>query len=87
MVVPEADREAVRDIIRDPFFLDFLAADPVRERDLSKAGHYSVHEFPNIAIWVPWALRAVGVMLDGEGLSAGLCDGEILHKKVKSLLC
>jgi predicted nuclease of restriction endonuclease-like (RecB) superfamily len=35
--VPEADREAVRDIVKDPFILDFLAADPVRERDLSKA--------------------------------------------------
>jgi predicted nuclease of restriction endonuclease-like (RecB) superfamily len=35
--VPEADREAVRDIVKDPFVLDFLAADPVRERDLSKA--------------------------------------------------
>ena len=35
--VPEADREAVRDIVKDPFILDFLAAAPVRERDLSKA--------------------------------------------------
>jgi predicted nuclease of restriction endonuclease-like (RecB) superfamily len=35
--VPEADREAVREIVRDPFVLDFLAADTVRERDLSKA--------------------------------------------------
>jgi predicted nuclease of restriction endonuclease-like (RecB) superfamily len=35
--VPEADREAVREIVKDPFVLDFLAADPVRERDLSKA--------------------------------------------------
>jgi predicted nuclease of restriction endonuclease-like (RecB) superfamily len=35
--VPEADREAVREIVKDPFILDFLAADPVRERDLSKA--------------------------------------------------
>jgi predicted nuclease of restriction endonuclease-like (RecB) superfamily len=35
--IPEADREAVRDIVKDPFILDFLAADPVRERDLSKA--------------------------------------------------
>ena len=35
--VPEADREAVRHIVKDPFILDFLAADPVRERDLSKA--------------------------------------------------
>jgi predicted nuclease of restriction endonuclease-like (RecB) superfamily len=33
----EADREAVRDIVRDPVILDFLAADPLRERDLSKA--------------------------------------------------
>ena len=35
--LPEADREAVRDIVKDPFILDFLAADPLRERDLSKA--------------------------------------------------
>jgi predicted nuclease of restriction endonuclease-like (RecB) superfamily len=35
--LPEADREAVRRIVKDPFILDFLAADPVRERDLSKA--------------------------------------------------
>jgi predicted nuclease of restriction endonuclease-like (RecB) superfamily len=35
--VPEADRDAVRGIVKDPFVLDFLAADPVRERDLSKA--------------------------------------------------
>jgi predicted nuclease of restriction endonuclease-like (RecB) superfamily len=35
--VPESDREAVRDIVKDPFILDFLAADPVRERDLSRA--------------------------------------------------
>ena len=35
--VPEADREAVREIVKDPVVLDFLAADPVRERDLSRA--------------------------------------------------
>jgi predicted nuclease of restriction endonuclease-like (RecB) superfamily len=35
--VAEADRDAVREIVKDPFILDFLAADPVRERDLSKA--------------------------------------------------
>jgi predicted nuclease of restriction endonuclease-like (RecB) superfamily len=35
--VPDADREAVREIVKDPFILDFLMADPVRERDLSKA--------------------------------------------------
>jgi predicted nuclease of restriction endonuclease-like (RecB) superfamily len=35
--LPEADREAVRDIVKDPLILDFLAADPRRERDLSKA--------------------------------------------------
>ena len=35
--VPETDREAVRHIVKDPFILDFLAADPIRERDLSKA--------------------------------------------------
>ena len=36
-VPDEADREALRRIVKDPFVLDFLAADPVRERDLSKA--------------------------------------------------
>ena len=35
--LPEADQDAVREIVKDPFILDFLAADPVRERDLSKA--------------------------------------------------
>ncbi len=35
--VPEPSREAVREIVKDPFILDFLAADPIRERDLSKA--------------------------------------------------
>lgn len=35
--VPAADRDAVRELVKDPFILDFLAADPIRERDLSKA--------------------------------------------------
>ena len=35
--VPDADRESLRELVKDPFILDFLAADPVRERDLSKA--------------------------------------------------
>ena len=35
--LPEADRVAVREIVKDPFILDFLMADPVRERDLSRA--------------------------------------------------
>jgi predicted nuclease of restriction endonuclease-like (RecB) superfamily len=35
--VAEADRDALREIVKDPFVLDFLSADPVRERDLSKA--------------------------------------------------
>ena len=35
--VPEADREAIREIVKDPLILDFLADNPVRERDLSKA--------------------------------------------------
>jgi predicted nuclease of restriction endonuclease-like (RecB) superfamily len=35
--VPEADRDALRNIVKDPIILDFLAAEPVRERDLSKA--------------------------------------------------
>jgi predicted nuclease of restriction endonuclease-like (RecB) superfamily len=35
--LPDADRDAVREIVKDPYILDFLASDPVRERDLSKA--------------------------------------------------
>jgi predicted nuclease of restriction endonuclease-like (RecB) superfamily len=35
--IPEDDLDAVREIVKDPFILDFLAADPVRERELSKA--------------------------------------------------
>jgi predicted nuclease of restriction endonuclease-like (RecB) superfamily len=35
--LPEADRETVREIVKDPYILDFLDSDPVRERDLSKA--------------------------------------------------
>jgi predicted nuclease of restriction endonuclease-like (RecB) superfamily len=35
--IPKPDRDAVREIVKDPYILDFLAADPVRERDLSKA--------------------------------------------------
>jgi len=35
--LPETDRDAVREIVKDPYILDFLASDPVRERDLSKA--------------------------------------------------
>ena len=35
--LPEDERGAVREIVKDPVVLDFLAADPVRERDLSKA--------------------------------------------------
>ena len=35
--VAETDREAVRELVKDPFILDFLAADPVKERDLSNA--------------------------------------------------
>ena len=33
--VPDVDREAVREIVKDPFILDFLSGDPVLERDLS----------------------------------------------------
>lgn len=35
--VPEPDRDAVREIVKDPYILDFLAADPLRERDPSRA--------------------------------------------------
>jgi predicted nuclease of restriction endonuclease-like (RecB) superfamily len=34
---PEADQDTAREIAEDPFVLDFLAAEMVRERDLSKA--------------------------------------------------
>ena len=34
---PGADREAVRELVKDSFILDLLAAGPVRERDLSRA--------------------------------------------------
>jgi predicted nuclease of restriction endonuclease-like (RecB) superfamily len=37
LTVAESDREVLRQIVKDPYVLDFLAADPVRERDLSKA--------------------------------------------------
>ena len=43
--VPEPDREAVREIVKDPFILDFLAADPVRERDLSNALTANISRF------------------------------------------
>ena len=35
--LPEADREPVQDIVKDPTILDFFPAEPARERDLSKA--------------------------------------------------
>jgi predicted nuclease of restriction endonuclease-like (RecB) superfamily len=35
--VPDAERESLRELVKDPFILDFLAADPARERDLSRA--------------------------------------------------
>ncbi len=35
--LPESEREAVRELVKDPFILDFLMADPARERDLSRA--------------------------------------------------
>jgi predicted nuclease of restriction endonuclease-like (RecB) superfamily len=35
--IPDADRESLRELVKDPFILDFLTADPARERDLSKA--------------------------------------------------
>jgi predicted nuclease of restriction endonuclease-like (RecB) superfamily len=35
--LPETDRDAVREIVKDRYILDFLVSDPVRERDLSKA--------------------------------------------------
>jgi len=35
--LPEADQEAIRNIVKDPFVLDFLAADPIRERPVQGA--------------------------------------------------
>jgi predicted nuclease of restriction endonuclease-like (RecB) superfamily len=35
--LPADARDAVRQIVKDPIILDFLAAEPARERDLSKA--------------------------------------------------
>ena len=35
--LPDTDCDAVRDLVKDPFVFDFLMADPVRERDLSRA--------------------------------------------------
>ena len=35
--MPEADREVLREIVKDPYILDFLAEDAVPERDLRKA--------------------------------------------------
>jgi predicted nuclease of restriction endonuclease-like (RecB) superfamily len=35
--VPDTDRESLRELIKDPFILDFLAAEPAREWDLSRA--------------------------------------------------
>jgi predicted nuclease of restriction endonuclease-like (RecB) superfamily len=43
--LPEADREAVLELVKDPFILDFLVADPVRERDLSKALRENLSSF------------------------------------------
>jgi predicted nuclease of restriction endonuclease-like (RecB) superfamily len=35
--VPEADREAIKEIVKDPYILDFLTEDTLPERDLRKA--------------------------------------------------
>ena len=34
---PEEERDAVREIVKDPYILDFLSAGPAHERDLTKA--------------------------------------------------
>jgi predicted nuclease of restriction endonuclease-like (RecB) superfamily len=52
--VPETDREAVRDLVKDPFILDFLAADPVKERDLSNALIANISKFLR-ELGVGWA--------------------------------
>lgn len=52
--VPETDREAVRDLVKDPFILDFLAADPIRERDLSNALRANLSSFLR-ELGVGWA--------------------------------
>ena len=33
--IPETDRETVRELVKDPFILDFLAADAVKDRNQS----------------------------------------------------
>jgi predicted nuclease of restriction endonuclease-like (RecB) superfamily len=52
--VPETDREAVRELVKDPFILDFLAADPVKERDLSNALIENISRFLR-ELGVGWA--------------------------------
>jgi predicted nuclease of restriction endonuclease-like (RecB) superfamily len=43
--LPEADWDAVQEIVKDPHILEFLASDPVRERKLSKALTDNLTEF------------------------------------------
>jgi predicted nuclease of restriction endonuclease-like (RecB) superfamily len=60
--VPEADRQAVRELVKDPFILDFLAADPIRERDLSKALTENLSRFLR-ELGVGWAFVGTEVPL------------------------
>jgi predicted nuclease of restriction endonuclease-like (RecB) superfamily len=52
--VPDADRESLRKLVKDPFILDFLAADPVKERDLSNALIANISKFLR-ELGVGWA--------------------------------
>ena len=52
--VPDADRESLRELVKDPFILDFLAADPVKERDLSNALIANISKFLR-ELGVGWA--------------------------------
>lgn len=58
--VPETDREAVRELVKDPFILDFLAADPVKERDLSNALIANISKFLR-ELGVGWVFVGVEV--------------------------
>lgn len=52
--VPDTDRESLRELVKDPFVLDFLIADPVRERDLSNALIENISKFLR-ELGVGWA--------------------------------
>jgi predicted nuclease of restriction endonuclease-like (RecB) superfamily len=61
--VPETDREAVRELVKDPFILDFLAADPIKERDLSNALIANIGKFLR-ELGVGWAFVGAKVPIE-----------------------